>query len=574
MRPMRICALVIALALTTIAAEIPQQTQSPPQATGTARIRGSVVDAATGTPVRRATIRLRMSGGGGNWRDITDGNGAFEFPGLPVGRFTLTAAKGGFITLGPGQNGPRDRARPIQTSEGSTVDLPPIALPRGGVITGRIVDEYGDVVPEISVQAYRAQYMQGIRRLASVRSAQTNDIGQFRIYGLQPGTYYVAATARAADGSPLQLTEPGTQAVRGGAGLAPTFFPGTVSAEGAQRIEVASGGEVPGVDFSLLAVRLARISGVVVDSRGKPATAHAVLLQPARPDGALLLGTASIAETDGAGRFTLEDVTPNEYRLEVRAEAYFEAVAQGGKIGQMQGPDAPEFAGVPLTVTGEDVAGISVRLTAGHQMTGRVIVEGAEPDSRMLDALSVSVMPGSGGMSAAMLAAHAPVADDGSFQVRGLMGRRFVRVTGLSTGWALKSVRAGGMDVTDDGIEVLENLEGVEIVVTAAPPSVSGVVTDAVGALVPDAAVIIFPEARERRTGPHNRYVTTGRTGADGRFDGRTLPPGTYFAIAVPHLEDGEWAEADNLDRLTAHATRFTLPHGGSATVALRVREH
>jgi hypothetical protein len=51
------------------------------------------------------------------------------------------------------------------------------------------------------------------------------------------------------------------------------------------------------------------------------------------------------------------------------------------------------------------------------------------------------------------------------------MGRRFVRVNALPPGWALKSVRAGGMDVTDAGIEILENLEGVEIVVTASPTS-------------------------------------------------------------------------------------------------------
>jgi len=571
---MRICALVIALGLTSVAAGIPPHAQSPAQATGTARIRGSVVDASTGTPVRRAGLRLRMIPATlGTWTAVTDGAGAFEFPGLPAGRFTLTASKGGFITLGPGQKEPRDRARPIQTSEGSTVDLPPIALPRGGVITGRIVDEYGDAVPEVTVQAYRAQYMQGMRRLTSVRGAQSNDIGQFRIYGLQPGTYYVAATARAADGSPIQFTQPSTQAVRGGAGLAPTFFPGAVSAEGAQRIEVTPGTEVPGVDFSLLAVRLARISGVVVDSRGRPANAHAVLLQPARSDGALLLGGASVAETDAAGRFTLENVAPNDYRLEVRAAAYFEAVAQGGsRAGQMQAADAPEFASVPLTVTGEDLAGLSVRLTAGHQMSGRVIVEGAEPDPHMVDALSVSVMPGSGGVSAAMLAAHAPVADDGSFLVRGLMGRRFVRVNGLPRGWALKSVRAGGMDVTDEGIEILENVEGVELVVTTTPTLVSGIVTDAAGALVPEAAVIIFPEARERRTGPHNRFVTTVRTRADGRFEARALPAATYFAIAVPHLEDGEWAEPEQLERMASRATRFTLADGESKTIAVRVQ--
>ena len=67
--------------------------------------------------------------------------------------------------------------------------------------------------------------------------------------------------------------------------------------------------------------------------------------------------------------------------------------------------------------------------------------------------------------------------------------------------------------------------------------------------------------------------MTTVRTGADGRFEVRALPPETYFAIAVPHLQDGEWAEPENLDRLTAHATQFSLSQGGSTTVALRVRE-
>ena len=180
---------------------------------------------------------------------MTDGSGAFEFPGLPAGRFTLTVSKAGFVTLGLGQRSPSEAIRPIETSDGSTVNLPPIRLPRGGVITGRIVDEYGDAVPELTVQAFRAQYMQGMRRMVSARGAQTNDIGQFRIYGLQPGTYYVAASSRRTNGRPLQIMEAGTEGVRGGGGLAPTFFPGMVSAAEAQRIEVAAGAEIPGVDF-------------------------------------------------------------------------------------------------------------------------------------------------------------------------------------------------------------------------------------------------------------------------------------------------------------------------------------
>lgn len=102
MRLMKVLALLVALGLTAATAEVPRQAHSKAQSTGTARIRGSVVDASTGMPVRRATMRLRMTPGTTTWTAITDGNGAFEFPALPAGRFTLTAAKGGFVTLGPG----------------------------------------------------------------------------------------------------------------------------------------------------------------------------------------------------------------------------------------------------------------------------------------------------------------------------------------------------------------------------------------------------------------------------------------------------------------------------------------
>jgi len=571
--PVATAALVLAIVAHAAAGQGPSQArpQTPEPRPGTSRIRGTVVDASTGTPVRRAAIRLRaMPASLGAWTATTDGSGAFDFPALPAGRFSLTATKGGYITLSAGQRLPTDPARAIQVADGQTVDLPPIYLPRGGVITGRIGDEYGDAVPEVAVQAFRAEYMQGMRRLASVRSSITNDIGQYRIYGLQPGTYYVAATARGADGRPIQFMEPGTQAVRGSGGLAPTFFPGTVAAGDAQRIEVAAGAETAGVDFSLLAVRLARISGTIVDSRGRPAGAHVVTLNPARSDGALLLGGVIAAESDGSGRFTLANVPPGDYRLDVRSTRYFEAIAESGGAGQRQRQDAWEFASVPITIAGEDIAGLSVTLTSGHRMTGRVVITGADPDPRVFGALRISVLEATAGISATMLAASAPVAEDGTFEVRGLMGRRYVRVSRLNR-WALESVRARGIDVTDEGIEIRDGVEGVEVIVTTQPTQLSGVVTDASGKLVPDAAVIIFPEDRDRRRGPFNRFVTSARTGTDGTFSVRALPPATYFAVAVPMQSDGEWAETDQLERLVPHAIRFTLAAGESKTLGLRL---
>lgn len=562
------CILLAVLLVAGVGAEQSQKVQLAP---GTARIRGTVVDAGTATPVRRASLRLTMtSPGRGTWTAITDGSGAFEFPNLPAGRFVLSVTKGGYVSLGPGQQDPRDPARPIATSDGSTVDLPPIMLPRGGVITGRILDEYGDAVPEITVQAFRAEYIRGVRRLSSARSGQTNDIGQFRLYGLQPGTYYVAASARGADGRPITIAEPGTEAVAGAGGLAPTFFPGTVMVSQAQRIEVSAGSEIPGVDFSLLPVRLARLSGTVVDSRGKPVSGYVVMLNQARPE-AWQLGELKVAEADDSGRFALPDVPPGEYRLDVRSKASIEAIARTGGAGQSQADDAPEFASVPLSVNGEDVPGLTIRLTPGFEMRGRVVAGGSALSPDELTKIRVSVLEGIPGMSATMLAAGASVQDDATFRVRGLIGRRFVRVSGLPQGWVLESVHAGGVDVTDAGIDIQQDVHDVQITLTNRPGAIAGIVTDASGNPAPGAAVAIFPEDRDRRAAPLNRFLATVRTGPDGKFEVKGLPPGTYFAFAVPRLVDGEWAHPDQLERTAPRATRVTLADGQSIAIALRL---
>ena len=107
---------------------------APPQ-TGTARIRGTVVDATAGTPVRRASLRLRtVPSTRESWTSVTDGNGNFEFPTLPAGRFILNVSKGGYVNF----TTPGEPARSIQLTDGQTLDLPPLRLPRGGVITGSI----------------------------------------------------------------------------------------------------------------------------------------------------------------------------------------------------------------------------------------------------------------------------------------------------------------------------------------------------------------------------------------------------------------------------------------------------
>jgi hypothetical protein len=560
------------VALVALLAIAPFADAGGQQRSGTARVRGTVVAADTGTPVRRATVRLRGEPAGPNWVAVTDASGRFDVGGLPAGRFIVEAMKPGFVAMSAGQKSPSDPARRIEVREGQTYDGADIRLPRGAVITGRLLDEFGEPVVEAQVRAFRTQYMQGVRRLVSVRDAQTNDVGQFRIYGLPAGKYYVSATLRVSGGGPIEMVPRDVQVVRGGGGFAPTFFPGTVSAADAQAVVVEGGSEAAGVDFSLLPDRLAGISGSIVESHGKPAPDYLVMVNAARPDRALLTNT-SMAETGPDGRFTLSNIAPGEYRLDVRAKSEIEAIAKTGGVGQPQRPDAAEFASVPITVSGDDIEGLTITTTRGYRMTGRVVVEGADARPELLRSIGLTAaeITSAIGMSAVMLGAHTSVQADGSFELRGLSGTRIIRLFKLPGGWTLKSARAGGIDVTDDGIQIVDDVTGVEVVIGTRPTRIAGTVTDAKGVLAPNGAVIVFPEDRQRRTAPMNRFVTSTRAGADGTFKIEALPPGNYLAVAVDTLVDGDWADPENLEQLAARATKFSLGEGELRTLTLRL---
>src|SRR5215472_13696135 len=162
--------------------------------TGTAVLRGRIVAGDTGSPVRRAQVRI--SGPDiGSKTALTDNQGRYEFKDLPAGRFNVSASKSGYVTMQFGQSRPFEPGRPIDLVDAQVLEKADVSLPRGSVLAGRVVDEAGEPVAEADVNAMRMQFQNGRRRLVpSGRNATTNDLGQFRIYGLPPGEYYVSAS--------------------------------------------------------------------------------------------------------------------------------------------------------------------------------------------------------------------------------------------------------------------------------------------------------------------------------------------------------------------------------------------
>jgi hypothetical protein len=144
----------------------------------------------------------------------------------------------------------------------------------------------------------------------------------------------------------------------------------------------------------------------------------------------------------------------------------------------------------------------------------------------------------------------------------------------VPTGWTVKSVRVNGTDVTDNGIEFKpgETIAGVEIALTSKLTTVSGTVTSSGSEPVKDYTLVIFSDDPQRWTLPNTRYVTGRRPDQNGRFEVKSMPSGSYYAVAVDYLPDGEWNDPEVLDRLKANAKRFTLDDGESKTLELKIQ--
>jgi carboxypeptidase family protein len=459
------------------------------------------------------------------------------------------------------------------------------ALPRGSVLAGRIVDEFGEPVAEAEVSAMRLQFTNGKRRLTpSGRTASSNDLGQFRIYGLPPGEYYVSATLRNMNMMVVDMMGGGAGGPVGSnqtSGYAATYYPGTPSPGDAQRVAVAVGQELGSVDIQLQPVKLAKISGTAVGSDGKPMSGAMVMLMPTMKD-TLQFMPGGTSRTNKDGQFTLPGVAPGEYSLQVQSGgAMISAVGAAMSFafrtvdGASDGPPSTqerEFASSTVNVAGEDITGMVIVGTRGAKASGTVTwAGGMKPEGA--GTMRVMATPTDDSPGPVMTLGGSTVKDNGSFEVEGLVGNRIFRMVNPPKGWITKSVRFNGDDVTDRGIDFKpgQDLEGIEIELTNKTTSITGSVNDDKGNALKDYTVVVFPEDQGKWALVQNRWTASARPDQQGQFKVNNLPPGAYYAIAVDYVAQGEWSDPEWLARASKRAARFTLDEGSSKTLDLKL---
>jgi len=522
-----------------------------PNATGTGRIRGRVVAAETGAPLPRAHVRVSGNQPGLQAIANTDADGRYEFQSMPAATYMISVSRTGYVTLQFGQQRAFEPGKPLTVGEGEVVEKIDFALPRGGVVTGRVVDQFGEPQPGVRIQAQRYVYQPGgVRRLVMDGSSGTggspvtDDLGQFRVYGLMPGSYILSATPTFVQVAvmPGPATSIAASNADGDDGNITTYYPGAASPDEAQAVTIGVGQETA-VSFALLSARLSRVSGSVRTSQGNPPGRVLVSLRTQAGSGMSTMGAMTLPD----GSFSFNNVAPGEHFIDVRP-----GPNTSGITTIPGAPTAPEeFASVPFTATGQDISGLVITTGLGATISGRMIFEGSSPPPAAMP-YRVSVTP-----SEPSSPSMGPVAQDngvvdrsGYFQIRGAIGKVLFRLSTVNApmppGWYFKSVMLNGVDITDTPYDAKPstNVTGLEVTLSDRQTMFSGAVVNFQGEVVKNFLVVIFPATVREDVVP-TRFTRIARPNPQGRFDVRGLPPGDYVAAAVEFLEQGsEWNPA------------------------------
>ncbi|TAK12751.1 MAG: hypothetical protein EPO35_11040 [Acidobacteria bacterium] len=602
------------------------------QPAGTGVISGAVVSSDGGRPVRRARVTLAGGDLGTAKTATSDDQGRFSFTALPAGRFTLAASKAGYVNIQYGQKKPGRAGTPIQLADGQHLEDVKLPLPKGGVITGTVLDENNEASPGTQVTAWRAEMRTGEKRYQQVGADQTDDRGIYRIYGLLPGDYVIRATPRNAVGDIRQAVQdvvsqalagnqgrgagPGAGGGRGGAqigqglqqllggrggaggggaaamiggmladmsgntedagvGYAPVYFPGTTTSTSATAISLDVSQERQGVDFQLQLVQTAKVSGTVTSPDGDTSGVLLTLVNEAEQAMGGGLNTARVQQD---GTFSFTNVAPGQYVLQAR-----QGGRGGGRRGQA-GAATPGGAPAPppevlwgetaVFVDGRPVTGVSISLQPGMKVAGHLVFEGGQPPAD-LTRVRVALAP-AGQAQGLDLAQNAPAQLDasGNFTITGVApGRYTVRVqAGQIQGMTLKSAVTAGRDILDFPLEVKPNDDVADLTLTMSNQSqeLSGTLTDMQNLPATGYTVIVFSTDTRFWT-PQSRRIVSSRPGTDGRFIVRNLPAGDYFVAAVIDVEPGEWFDPKFLEQLRAASAHVTLAPGDKKVQDLRL---
>jgi hypothetical protein len=507
-------------------------------------IEGAVLNDRTGLPLSRAHVVLRPGQAGlSAISGDTDDKGTFSIDEIEPGRYSLSASRDGYLASSACLIGTTALPQVFTIHTGESVTGLKFRLRPFAVIVGRVSFDDGEPAMNVRVEAYREHRNHLRHGYAIASAAVTNDRGEYRMFGLTPGSYVIAATyERPAPANEKVRERPEPR-------YTTTFYTRATKLSETVPVRLEYGQEIGGIDIFLERVRKVKIHGTVISGVTGFPLAAAIALQRLDANGTGSIAVAAQPTFDRSNRFEIRDVTPGPYIL----------WAEGGDAGKAL------VGHVPVTVSSSDIDNVDVTIVGDRPGRAVLVVEGGvtlndpvrlrfEPRNERSKIVDVSQDVGNNGFRFSLM--ENDVYD--------------AFVTNLPNDFYLSAVRVNGADMMAFGIDgAAASVDRTfELVLDSRGGRVSGRVLGSDGNVWSRASVALIPD-------PPRGRVQSYREGAadeNGLFQIRGVAPGRYVLVAWLDDPPCDYYDPDGLAACRAAGISVEVREAGEQNVELKVK--